>query len=72
MEMELQIPQANLTRRSALPVSPSITTNPAPSFEIHNTMAVGHREIFRLRLQMWAAELVAELVAGLFAGTSFA
>lgn len=43
-------------------MSPSITTHQVPSFGNHNAMAVEYREILRLMLQMWAAELVAELV----------
>jgi hypothetical protein len=54
MEIEQKILLANLTRRSALPMSASITINPAPSIGILNTMAAGHREILRFRLQMRA------------------
>jgi hypothetical protein len=59
MEIELQIPLANLIQRSALPISSRIAIYPLRLIRILNTMAVGHREVFRLRLQMWVAELVA-------------
>ena len=43
-EIKPQIPLANLTRRSALPISPSIAINTAPSIGILNITAVGCRE----------------------------
>jgi hypothetical protein len=51
MEIEQQIPLANLTRRSALPISPSIAMSPISSIEILNTMTAGDREILSLWLQ---------------------
>jgi hypothetical protein len=51
MEFEQQIPLANLTWTSALPMSPSIAMNPIPSIGILNTMPVGDRVILSLRLQ---------------------
>jgi hypothetical protein len=59
MEIEQKIQLANLTWRSTLPVSASIAINPAPSIGILHTVAAGHREILRLRLQMRAPQLVA-------------
>jgi hypothetical protein len=49
-DIEQQIPLANLTWRSALPISPSITISPISSSEILDIMTVGDREIVSLRL----------------------
>jgi hypothetical protein len=48
-------------RRSALPMSSSIAIYPIPLIRILNTLAVGHREILRLRLQMQVTKLVARI-----------
>jgi hypothetical protein len=47
------------TGRSALSMSSSIAIYPKPLIRILNTMAVGYREILRLRQQIQVTKLVA-------------